>query len=166
MAAKIEAKIIIFDLLGVLFEKIDPIPQNLLTISQEDNFLKNIEIDLKSLETLKKLKQIGFKLGIITNLRIKWGNYFLQELGFDYFVSSISTGYRKPDPKIYQKFLEKLNFLANQCVYIDDKIRNLKPAKVLGMTTILLSQKKELSLFKSDFRIKKISDLEKIFFDF
>ena len=38
---------------------------------------------------------------------------------------------------IYQKFLEKFDLDASEVIYTDDEEENLKPAKELGMKTIL-----------------------------
>ncbi len=40
---------------------------------------------------------------------------------------------RKPNPKIYQAALDLAGCPADQCVYFDDKPKQLEPAKTLGM---------------------------------
>ena len=44
----------------------------------------------------------------------------------------------KPDPWAYRRALEILNVSGESCIMVDDKPRNLIPAKDLGMTTILV----------------------------
>ena len=52
-----------------------------------------------------------------------------------------SQGLRKPDPRIYMRVIEKLQerqilVHPSECVYLDDLISNLAPAKQLGMHVI------------------------------
>lgn len=44
----------------------------------------------------------------------------------------------KPLPRAYEILLERIKTPANECVLIDDLVRNLLPAGELGMTTILM----------------------------
>ncbi len=45
----------------------------------------------------------------------------------------------KPDPHSYATLLATLAVPAAQCLYAEDSLRNLRPAKALGMTTLLVS---------------------------
>jgi len=45
----------------------------------------------------------------------------------------------KPDPWAYQRVLDILEVSGPSCIMVDDKPRNLIPAKDLGMTTILVN---------------------------
>jgi putative hydrolase of the HAD superfamily len=44
----------------------------------------------------------------------------------------------KPRPKAYEALLDRLGVPATHCIYVEDSVRNLRPAKALGMTTILV----------------------------
>jgi len=55
---------------------------------------------------------------------------------FDLVIESSLLGVRKPEPRFYQIALERLKIEPRQAVYLDDLGINLKPARVLGMTTI------------------------------
>jgi putative hydrolase of the HAD superfamily len=44
----------------------------------------------------------------------------------------------KPLPQAYAALLDHLSVPADQCLYIEDSLRNLRPAKALGMTTLLV----------------------------
>jgi putative hydrolase of the HAD superfamily len=57
-------------------------------------------------------------------------------LAFDVVVESAVEGLRKPDPRIYELVLERLDVGASETVFLDDLGINLKPARALGMTTI------------------------------
>jgi len=55
---------------------------------------------------------------------------------FEHVVESSKTGWRKPDPRIYQHTCNLLGVPPERCVYLDDLGINLKPARALGMRTI------------------------------
>jgi len=55
---------------------------------------------------------------------------------FDHVIESSKVGVRKPDPRIYEMMCAALSVAPGACVYLDDLGQNLKPARVLGMTTI------------------------------
>jgi putative hydrolase of the HAD superfamily len=55
---------------------------------------------------------------------------------FDVVVESAVEGLRKPDPRIYELALARLDVLASETVFLDDLGINLKPARDMGMTTI------------------------------
>jgi len=95
-----------------------------------------------------KICKTGFKIGCITNnVKSDKGTAIPQtsdkakqmleimEL-FDVVVESSIERVRKPNPKIYQIALERMNVKAEECVFLDDLGINLKPAKALGMKTI------------------------------
>lgn len=59
--------------------------------------------------------------------------------GFSPLIISNVVGSIKPELPIYQRVLDELQLSANECIYVDDLIRNLEPAKELGMVTVLAS---------------------------
>jgi epoxide hydrolase-like predicted phosphatase len=52
-------------------------------------------------------------------------------------VISHLEGLRKPDPAIYALGAERIGLTPEQCVFVDDLAGNLKPARAMGMTTVL-----------------------------
>ncbi len=63
---------------------------------------------------------------------------------FDDGIFSHRARLRKPDPRIYERVLEKALNSAAACVYIDDKPEYLKPAKQLGMQVIAFKSASQL----------------------
>jgi putative hydrolase of the HAD superfamily len=55
---------------------------------------------------------------------------------FDVIVESSKVGVRKPEPRFYEIACELLGVQPQECVFLDDLGINLKPAAVMGMTTI------------------------------
>jgi FMN phosphatase YigB (HAD superfamily) len=44
---------------------------------------------------------------------------------------------RKPDPAIYALAAERIGVPAAECVFVDDLPGNLKPARAMGMATVV-----------------------------
>jgi epoxide hydrolase-like predicted phosphatase len=55
---------------------------------------------------------------------------------FDVVVLSHEEGILKPEERIYEIALERLNLVAEECIFIDDQKDVLIPAKSMGMKTI------------------------------
>ena len=58
---------------------------------------------------------------------------------FDAVIESSKAGVRKPDPRIYQMMCELLIVEPESCIYLDDLGINCKPAAMLGMKAIKVS---------------------------
>ena len=54
---------------------------------------------------------------------------------FDGFVISGEIGSRKPDAAIFQELLRRARCLAEDCVFVDDRVQNLEGARRLGFKT-------------------------------
>lgn len=46
---------------------------------------------------------------------------------FDAISISGDIGIKKPDERIFRMTLEKLDVPASDCLYVDDRVKNLKP---------------------------------------
>lgn len=55
---------------------------------------------------------------------------------FDIVIESSKAGVRKPDPRFYDMACEQLAIEPSEAVFLDDLGINLKPARIMGMTTI------------------------------
>jgi len=64
----------------------------------------------------------------------------------------------KPDPLAYQKALTLLNATADECVFADDALRNLRPAKAIGMTTIVVNE--NMSVDGVDYKVRSVLEVE------
>ena len=149
-------------------------------ITEEEYWTKIIEkngweIDIKKLKEgirdnfeeiqgvrkiIERLKESGFKLGLLSNHAKEWIDYC--EKRFDYHklfhsvLYSFEVGILKPEKKIYELILEKLDSKPDECIFIDDKSRNISAAEQIGMKTICFKSaeqlKEELNLmgFKID----------------
>lgn len=117
-------------------------------IFQEANSTVRIRPEMITyIETLKKKYKIAilsnFTSGLEKLLKDVFNIYHL----FDIVVSSYNLKISKPDPKIYLHTLEKLKIQANEAIFIDDREKNVKTAKTLGMEGILFQ---DFNQFKKD----------------
>lgn len=83
-------------------------------------------------------RRAGVRTGLVSN---SWGEEGydrsrFDEL-FDVLVISGEIGIRKPAPEIYALAAERLGREPERCVFVDDLPGNLKPAREIGMATVL-----------------------------
>ncbi|MEK6828752.1 MAG: HAD family phosphatase [Nanoarchaeota archaeon] len=105
-----------------------------------DVYKRNILINKPLMKLAQNLKKNGYKLGIITDqwhLSKKAVVYEGEYSFFDSIVVSCDDKAKKPKNKPYFLLLNRLKIKANEALFIDDRMRNIKPAKKLGMKTIL-----------------------------
>jgi putative hydrolase of the HAD superfamily len=95
--------------------------------------------DAAMLDGVREVRRRGVRTGLLSN---SWGDAtsydarLLREL-FDAWVISSEVGLRKPDPGIYALAAERLGLEPAACVFVDDLPGNLKPARAIGMATVL-----------------------------
>jgi putative hydrolase of the HAD superfamily len=85
---------------------------------------------------------------VFTNASIGHAERVLARLGvgrhFEATFDIVAAGYApKPDPATYRRLVEVLDFDPRRAVLIDDIPQNLKPARELGMTTVLVETETE-----------------------
>ncbi|MFX1391469.1 MAG: HAD-IA family hydrolase [Promethearchaeota archaeon] len=76
---------------------------------------------------------------------------------FDHVFLSNEIGYIKPDMDKYKYVLKKLDTKPKKCIFIDDKIKNLVPAKELGIIVIRFESFKRFKEQLSELGIGNIS---------
>ncbi|XP_005355606.1 bifunctional epoxide hydrolase 2 [Microtus ochrogaster] len=103
-------------------------------------------INRPMLQAAIALRKKGFTTCIVTNNWLddsdKRGNLaqMMCDLSqhFDFLIQSCQVGLMKPEPQIYKFVLETLKAQPNEVVFLDDFGSNLKPAREMGMVTILV----------------------------
>jgi putative hydrolase of the HAD superfamily len=96
-----------------------------------------MEPDIAMIDGVRALRRNGLRIGLLSNsVGTGYDRTLLAEL-FDDCVISGEVGIRKPDPAIYELAAERLGVPASGCVYVDDLPGNLRPARALGMATVL-----------------------------
>ncbi|MHC4571598.1 MAG: HAD family hydrolase [Planctomycetota bacterium] len=95
-------------------------------------------------ETLTKLKDLGVKLGIVSNTFVNGSSLekHLEQLGIlDFFsirVYSYEFDFRKPDTRIFKAAAEKMGEKLENILFVGDRIdKDIKPARKTGMKAVL-----------------------------
>lgn len=97
----------------------------------------NIHPETAMVEAVAAARAAGIVTGLLSN---SWGlatDYDALGDIFDARVISAEEGMRKPDPRIYPLAAERMKLPPEEIVFVDDLGFNLKPAKELGMATVL-----------------------------
>ena len=90
---------------------------------------------------VRRLKDEGYKLGILTNNVREFTDYWHATIPielFDVIVDSCEEGIRKPDPEIYLRAAERLFVEPKACVFLDDSPVNCDAAAAVGMQTVVV----------------------------
>ena len=94
--------------------------------------------DEAMVEAVAAARRAGVRTGLVSN---SWGEagYDRSRFGelFDAVVISGEIGIRKPAPEIYALAAQRLGRAPERCVFVDDLPGNLKPARAIGMATVL-----------------------------
>lgn len=102
---------------------------------------------------VSSLHKAGYKTALLSNTEVQLMQFF-HELKYDMFdvlVFSCAEGTKKPERKIYEITIDRLNSRPEQTIFIDDKQEFITAAKQIGLNTILFKDieqvKKELVRF-------------------
>jgi putative hydrolase of the HAD superfamily len=91
-----------------------------------------------------ELRQMGYRLGLISNFERWLEEVLIEEKAGDIFdvkVISGLEGIEKPDPGIYRLALERAGVEAGECVHVGDSISNdLEPATAVGMKAVMIDR--------------------------
>jgi len=107
---------------------------------------------------IEELKNKGYKLGLLSIHAKEWVDYCDKK--FDYHklfhskLYSFEVALLKPDKRVYQLILKKLNKPPEECLFIDDHPKNIIAANELGINTIQFKDAEQLKADLKKFRIK------------
>ena len=98
-------------------------------------------VNPKSEELVRELKASGLKLGVLSNIVPDFLDRIKDKLPvfdlMDVNVFSCEVGRVKPDKKIYQIILSRLDCRADEVVFFDDLDVNVEAAQALGIHAFL-----------------------------
>lgn len=118
--------------------------------------------------TLETLKEAGFRVSTIANARhLIMGR--LHHTGllerFDAITYSEEVGYKKPDARLFEVALGRMNVTADRTVHVGDRIReDVQGATSFGLRAILLDREDQHSDANCE-RIQALSELPLILTD-
>jgi putative hydrolase of the HAD superfamily len=103
------------------------------------------DIDFSPIETdqimIDALEALPGRKIVFTNSATKYARRVLERLGIEHQMEGVfdivDAGYiPKPAPAVYDRFVEKYEIDPTRAVMVEDIVRNLAPAAVLGMKTV------------------------------
>jgi len=110
-------------------------------------YKKNFKFNKQLFKQALKLKKQGYKIAIFSDQWYLSKDALINKKITKYFspvIISCDSGMRKPNPKFYRLLLKKLKIPSKKTLFIDNQEWNIKPAKKLGMHTILYKNNKQL----------------------
>ncbi|MDE7294592.1 MAG: HAD-IA family hydrolase [Oscillospiraceae bacterium] len=119
----------------------------------------------ETIDTMKKLKQYGIKIGILTDVAYGMDNEFsLKDISalsdfIDIALTSVDVGYRKPNSAGYLKLLESLKIAPDEMIFIGDEEKDIIGAKKLGIASALINRSEEIKDFGQDHTLRSLSDI-------
>jgi putative hydrolase of the HAD superfamily len=92
------------------------------------------------IDLMRELKAGGYRLALLTNNVREWEPVWRSMLPvdeiFELVVDSAFVGCRKPERRIYEIALERLDLPAASCLFVDDVEVNVEAARELGLAAI------------------------------
>jgi putative hydrolase of the HAD superfamily len=103
-------------------------------------YFQNLHPNERLINYMRELRARGCRMAICTNNVREWESLWRAKLPvdeiFDVVVDSAFVGSRKPERRIYEITLERLEVPAERAVMIDDLEVNCRAAQALGMQAV------------------------------
>jgi epoxide hydrolase-like predicted phosphatase len=98
----------------------------------------------------------GYKIGFLSNTEAPAMDYFHEQQYkiFDLAIFSCVEGTRKPEKRIYEITLRRLDISPNEAIFIDDRKNYTNSAEKLGINTILFRSPNQLKKELVSFSVK------------
>ena len=111
--------------------------------TMEDYLINFLTLDEQFPEFSKKL-DAGIDMCLLSNDVLEWSEFLTEYHGMNpYFKDKIVSGevhLRKPDKAIFECAIERLQCKPEDCIFVDNSVKNLRVAEELGMTAILFNR--------------------------
>ena len=119
----------------------------------------------ETIPVLKKLKANGYIIAVLTDVATGMPDelhksYFTELLPyFDVYVSSISCGYRKPNPKGLQDIAEHFGITSDEMIFIGDEEKDILTAKRFGCKSVLIDRNKTGADLGQDITVSNLNEV-------
>ncbi|MCC8074243.1 MAG: HAD-IA family hydrolase [Clostridiales bacterium] len=119
----------------------------------------------ETIEVLEKLKSENIKIAVLTDVPTGMPDelhksYFKELLKyFDMYVSSVSCGYRKPNPKGLQDIAGYFSISADNMIFVGDEEKDIQTAKRFGCASVLIDRYNSNIDFGQNYTIKNLNEL-------
>lgn len=103
-------------------------------------YKRYFKLNTPFLKEIEKLKKRGYRLAILSDQTFTSKDFFIIKRFrkiFNPINISCDIGFRKPDKKAFSLVLKRLGVRPGEAVFIDNQQWNTKPARRLGLHTVL-----------------------------
>lgn len=117
----------------------------------------------ETVSVLKKLRSRGYIIATLTDVATGMPDelhksYFPELMPyFDMYVSSLSCGYRKPNPKGLRDISERFGIPADEMIFIGDEEKDIVVAKRFGCKSVFIDRKGRGSQFGQDHTVTDLN---------
>ncbi len=112
-----------------------------------DNVHDIVRIRNYAIEWVQELKRKGYRVLYLSNFPEKADVECQDALGFIPYMDGGILSYKekiiKPDAAIYKLLLTRYQMKPEECVFLDDTLRNVEAARALGIAGILFQTKEQ-----------------------
>jgi putative hydrolase of the HAD superfamily len=126
---------------------IDPTTVDVASLRQWDIEMWS-DMNLKMLDCVRSMRAAGWRTAILSNMHADFATHLRRTAtwlaGFDSLVFSSEVGMVKPDLAIYRYCVRQLGVPAEEAIFIDDRVINVRAAASVGLNAILFRSTEEL----------------------
>jgi putative hydrolase of the HAD superfamily len=105
-----------------------------------ETYFEALNPNLPMIELMRELKASGKRMAMLTNnvreWELVWRSMLPVDEIFETVVDSGFVGVRKPEARIYEMTLERLDLPAEACLFVDDLPHNCDGARAAGMAAV------------------------------
>lgn len=103
-------------------------------------YFEALEPNPPMIELMRELKDAGYRMAMLTNNVREWEPFWRPMLPvdeiFETVVDSGFVGCRKPESRIYEITLGRLDLTPEKCLFVDDVLVNCEGAEKAGMSAV------------------------------
>lgn len=103
-------------------------------------FFEALDPNVGMIDLVREVKRAGLRAALLTNNVREWEPLWRSMLPvdelFETVVDSAFVGVRKPDPRIYELTLERVDLPPEACLFVDDMEINCEAAAELGLEVV------------------------------
>ncbi len=105
-----------------------------------ERFFEALDPNEAMIDLIREVRRNGLRTALLTNNVREWEPQWRSMLPvdelFETVVDSAFVGCRKPDPRIYELTLERVELPPEACLFVDDMEVNCEAAEALGIRAV------------------------------